>query len=367
MYIYLDNSSLQKPKQEIVDLMNDIYISSWFNPNSIYQNGIESKKKIEQTKQLISNEINCNPEELIFCSCGSECNSLATCGYIRANNLDFFITSTIEHVSIAENPYSRKVITVDNYGFLNMDDIKNTHNSLVSIQMANSEIGTVQKNFKKIVEILHNNNCIVHTDAVALFGKEKIDVHELGVDMLTATAQKIGGIIGGAFLYKKDNIKLEPLIFGHNTERGGTPNVAAIASMGLALQSINYSSISSEIRDYVYNYIMNNIPDSYLIGAPIGDKRLPHNLYMCFKGVEGESLMMLLDMNGIEVSTGSACSSGSLQPSSALVAIGMNKEDIHSCIRMSFSGNETEFDIDYVCYKLKECVEKLRGLGDENE
>ena len=148
MYIYLDNSSIQKPKQEIVDLMNDIFVSSWFNPNSIYQNGIESKKKIEQAKQSISNEINCNHNELIFCSCGSECNSLATCGYIRANNLDFFITSTIEHTSITENPYGRKLITVDNYGFFNMDDIKNTRNSLVSIQMANSEIGTIQKDFR---------------------------------------------------------------------------------------------------------------------------------------------------------------------------------------------------------------------------
>ena len=107
---------------------------------------------------------------------------------------------------------------------------------------------------------------------------------------------------------------------------------------------------------------MKNIPNGYIIGAPIGDKRLSHNLYMCFKGVEGESLMMLLDMNGIEVSTGSACSSGSLEPSSALVAIGMNKEDIHSCIRMSFGENETEFDVDYICDRLKECVEKLRSF-----
>ena len=128
------------------------------------------------------------------------------------------------------------------------------------------------------------------------------------------------------------------------------------------VENYDYSYISSVVRDSVYDYIMNNIPDSYIIGAPIGDKRLSHNLYMCFKGVEGESLMMLLDMNGIEVSTGSACSSGSLQPSSTLVAIGMDKEDIHSCIRMSFSGSKTEFDIDYACRKLKECVEKLRSF-----
>lgn len=357
--IYLDNASLEEPKGQ-VDYVAKLLKNNWYNANSLYQKGINSKKIIENTKKIISQKINCKPEEIIFCSCGSEANSLATCGYIRKHNKTHFVTSTIEHSSVSENPYSKKLITVDKYGFFNYEDIKKTHNMLVSLQMANSEIGTIQ-NIKEIVSILHKSNCIVHTDAVAVFGKLKIDVKDLDVDMLTATGQKIGGILGGAFLYKKNNIKLEPLIFGHNTERGGTPNVAAIASMGLALQSINYSSISSKNRDYVYDYIMREIPNSYLVGAPF-EHRLPHNLYMCFKGVQGESLMILLDMNGIEVSTGSACNSGNPQPSSTLTAIGMNKDDIHSCIRMTF-GNETKEELDYVCTKLKECVERLRNFS----
>lgn len=359
--IYLDNAALKKVNNDIIDYATDILKNNWCNPNSIYECGIKSKQIITDTKYIISKEINCNPEEIIFCSCGSEANALAAVGYIRANNKETFITSTIEHASILENPYARKIVTVDKNGYFNMNIIETLHDSLVSLQMANSEIGTIQ-NMKNIVKILHNNNCIVHTDAVAIFGKHKIDVSDLDVDMMTATGQKIGGILGGAFLYKKKNIKLEPIIYGHNTLRGGTPNVAAIASLGAAIKSLDYSSISSANRDYVYDYIVKNIPDSFLIGASIeSGNRLAHNLFICFKGIEGESLMILLDMNGIQVSTGSACTSGNLAPSTTLSAIGMDEQDIHSCIRMTF-GEETKEELQYVCETLKQCVENLRGL-----
>lgn len=364
--MYIDNAALQKPKKEIVDLVNGVLTSFWANPNSLYQSGIESKKIIEQAREIIAGEINCKPDELIFCSCGSECNSLATCGYIRANNLDYFVTSTIEHSSIAENPYGKKLITVDQYGFMNIEDVKKIHDSLVSIQMANSEIGTIQKDFKEIVKILHENNCVVHTDVVAIFGKEKIDVRELGVDMLTATSQKIGGILGGAFLYKKDGIKLEPLIWGHNTLRGGTPNVASIAAMGLATEMIDYDSACYD-RDYVWDYIEKNIPDSFVVGAS-KEHRLPGNLFCCFKNVEGESLQLMLNAKDICVSTGSACSSGSLEPSATLTAIGMDEMDAHSCIRLTF-GHErlSKEELDYVCGSIRDSVEILRSLNKGSE
>ena len=352
MGIYLDNAALEKPKQAISSLVTNIINNSWHNPNSIYNAGAKSKNIIDQTKSTISKEINCKPEEIIFCSCGSEANALATVGYIRANNKENFITSTIEHASILENPYAKKLITVDEFGRFKLDDVINIHNSLVSLQMTNSEIGTIQ-DLRKCIDILHKNKCIVHTDAVAAFGKIKINVKELDV-----------GILGGAFLYKKKKIKLEPIIYGHNTLRGGTPNVAAIASLAEAIKLIDYSSISSANRDYVYDYIINNIPDSYLVGVSIeSGNRLPCNLYMCFKGVEGESLMILLDMNGIQVSTGSACNSGNLSSSTTLSAIGMDEKDIHSCIRLTFSGTEIKEELDFVCEKLKECVESLRRLN----
>lgn len=363
--IYLDNAALEKPNSEIYSIVTNIISNNWYNPNSIYDAGAKSKQLITQTKSIISKEINCNPEEIIFCSCGSEANALVTVGYIRANNKETFITSTIEHASILENPYARKIVTVDKNGYFNMNIIGTIHDSLVSLQMANSEIGTIQ-DMKNIVKILHKNNCIVHTDAVAIFGKHKIDVQDSDVDMMTATGQKIGSILGGAFLYKKKNIEIEPIIYGHNTLRGGTPNVAAIASLGESIKSLEYSSISSANRDYVYDYIVKNIPNSYLVGASIeSGNRLPHNLYMAFKGIEGESLMILLDMNGIQVSTSSACTSGDLTPSTTLSAIGVDENDIHSCIRMSFSGKETQEELEYVCKTLKQCVENLRSFNTQ--
>lgn len=363
--IYLDNAALKKVNNNIIDYVTDILKNNWCNPNSIYECGIKSKQIVNDTKSIIAKEINCSPEEIIFCSCGSEANALATVGYIRANNKENFITSAIEHASILENPYAKKIVTVDKNGYFNMNIIETIHDSLVSLQMANSEIGTIQ-DIKNIVKILHKNNCIVHTDAVAIFGKHKIDVQDLGVDIMTATGQKTGSILGGAFLYKKKNVKIEPIIYGHNTLRGGTPNVAAIASLGMVIKSLDYSSISSTNRDYVYDYIMKNMPDSYLIGSPIDSgNRLPHNLYICFPKCEAESLMILLDMNGICVSVGSACSSGDLTPSPTLVAIGMDDQDVHSCIRLTFSGDETKQELNYVCKTLKQCVESLRNFNTQ--
>lgn len=360
--IYLDNAALKKPTTNTLDYVCDVLKNNWHNPNSLYQNGANARKLIETSKNIIAKNINCDSSEIIFCSCGSEANSLATCGYIRKHNQSNFVTSTIEHSSILDNPYAKKLITVDRYGFFDIEKISNIHNSLISLQMANSEIGTIQ-NIKKIVDILHKNNCVVHTDAVAAFGQIKINVKDLNIDMLTAAGQKIGGILGASFLYKKKNIDLEPLVFGHDLLRSGTPNVLAISALGKAIEQHDYSSVTSVSRDYVYNYIIKNIPDSYIVGADIGDSRLPHNLYMCFKGVEGESLMLLLDMNGIQVSTGSACNNYQNIPSATLTAIGMNKEDINSCIRLSFSGNEHYHELNCVCEKLKECVERLRNLN----
>ena len=226
---------------------------------------------------------------------------------------------------------------------------------------ANSEIGTIQ-DVKKIIELCHFYNATVYLDCTGSISQIPIDINELNVDMFGFSGHKIHALKSIGVLYKKENIELEPLVYG-SQEQGlfaGTENVLGIASLGKAIESYDYSSISSKNRDYVYDYIIKEIPDSYLIGAQF-EHRLPHNLYMCFKGVQGESLMILLDMNGVQVSTGSACASNDIQPSSTLTAIGMDKEDINSCIRMTFS-NETKEELDCVCSKLKECVERLRNL-----
>lgn len=185
------------------------------------------------------------------------------------------------------------------------------------------------------------------------------------MDMMGFSAHKLGGLKGCGVFYKKKNIDLEPLIYGTQEQSsvGGTENLLGIASLGKAVGEYDYSFISPANRDYVYRHIMKHIPDSYLVGTAIGSgKRLPNNLCICFKGIEGESLMFLLDMNGIQVSTGSACNSQSISASDTLYAIGMDEQDVHSCIRLSFGGNEAKNELDYVCQKLTECVFRLRNL-----
>ena len=373
--IYLDNSATTPlspfTKQFIINTLD-----TFGNPSSLHQDGIRASKLISHARESVAKFINADTENIIFTCSGSASNTLAIKGYVTNHKCRLFY-SPLLHKSAQKCIKSTNLITeelkVDSQGFIDIDDFHSRMNPImykpfVVIEYANSEIGTIQ-DVKRIIEITHNYNGIVYLDCTGSISTIPLNVKELDVDMAGFSAHKLGALKGCAVLYKKKHIQLEPLIYGAQEQGlvGGTQNTLGIATLGYIVENYNYSAISSENRDYVYNYIMKNIPDSYLVGAPIGDKRLLHNLYMCFKGVEGESLMMLLDMNGIEVSTGSACSSGSLQPSSTLVSIGMNKEDIHSCIRMSFSGNETKEELDYACETLSNCVNKLRKInGDIN-
>ena len=368
MQIYLDSAATTQltpqVKQYIIELLDQ-----YANPSSLYQSGIDARQIIEQARSNVSKFINGKSENIIFTSGGSASNTLAIRGYIQRNNCTV-LYSPISHKSIIKCVESIKnayPLKVNKYGQIDFDDLKEWLDSrsgkfFVVLDYANSEIGTIQ-DAKKIIDLVHFYNGVVYLDCTGSISQIPVDVKKLNVDVLGFSGHKIHALKGVGVLYKKENIELEPLVYG-SQEQGlfaGTENVLGIASLGKAIESYDYSSISSKNRDYVYDYIINNISDSYLVGAPF-EKRLPHNLYMCFKGVQGESLMILLDMNGIQVSTGSACTSGDLQPSSSLTAIGMDKEDINSCIRMTF-GNETQEELDYVCSKLKECVERLRDLS----
>lgn len=367
--IYLDNASTTQltpqVKQYIIELLDQ-----YANPSSLYQSGVDVRQIIEQARSKLSKFINGKPENIIFTSGGSASNTLAIRGYVQKHNCTV-LYSPIAHKSIIKciksikNAYPLKV---NKYGQIDFDDLKEWLDSssgkfFVVLDCANSEIGSIQ-DVKKIIELVHFYNSVVYLDCTGSISQIPIDVKKIDVDMLGFSGHKIHALKGIGVLYKKENIELEPLVYGSQEQGllGGTENIIGIASLGKAIENYNYSSILSNNRDYVYDYIINNIPDSYLIGAPF-EHRLPHNLYMCFKGVQGESLMILLDMNDIQVSTGSACTSGDLQPSSTLTAIGMDKEDINSCIRMTFSGNETIEELDYVCSKLKDCVERLRNLS----
>ena len=370
--VYLDNAATSILSDSMKEYLVSI-LDICGNPSSLHSVGESAKQIISNARQAVAKFINADPKNIYFTPSGSASNTLAIRGYYAKHKCTV-LYSPIVHKSIlncvrsCRNAYPLKV---DNNGTIDFDDLKEWFdtrniNPFVVIDYANSEIGTIQ-DVKKLIDLIHFYNGIVYLDCTGNISTIPIDVKKLNADMIGFSAHKLGGLKGCGVLYKKSSIELEPLVYG-SQEGGlaaGTENILGIASLGKAVTDHDYSSISSASRDYIYNYITNNIPDSYLIGAPIesGD-RLPHNLYMCFRGVEGESLMILLDMSGIQVSTGSACNSGNLSASTTLSAIGMNEEDIHSCIRLTFSGKETKEELDYVCVVLNKSVEQLRKINE---
>lgn len=368
MNIFLDNSATTPLNPQVKQYIIEI-LDKFQNPSSLYQDGVDVKQIIENARKNVAKFINCEPENIVFTSSGSASNTLGIKGYFQTHNC-CILYSPIAHKSILECAKSSKSsysLKVDKFGSVDIEHLRwildyTYFQPFVIIDLANSEIGTIQSKINEIINLVHSYNGVVMLDCTGSIPTIQLDVKNLDADLVSFSAHKLGALKGCGALYKKSSIELEPIIYG-SQEQGlfsGTENVLGIASLGKAVENYDYSSITSTNRDYVYNYILDNIPDSYLVGAPIGEHRLLHNLYMCFKGIQGESLMILLDMNGIQVSTGSACTSGNLQPSTTLTAIEMNENDMNSCIRLSFSGNETKEELNYTCRKLKECVEQLR-------
>ena len=367
MQVYLDNSATtplsEKTKQYLIKLLE-----TYGNPSSLHSVGQSAKQIISEARKSVAKFINTDVNNIYFTSGGSASNTLGIKGYYQKHNC-CILYSPIAHKSILKCVESYKYsypLKVDHNGIIDIVDLREWLDTrdikpFVIIDYANSEIGVIQ-NAKQIIDMVHFYNGIVMLDCTGSISTIPLDVKSLDVDIATFSAHKLGGLKGCGVLYKKPNIELEPLIYGSQEQGlvGGTENVLGIASLGKSIENYDYSSISSVNRDYVYDYIINNIPDSYIVGSI--KNRLAHNLYMCFKGIEGESLMLLLDMNGIQVSTGSACNSNSIIASTTLSAIGMNKDDIHSCIRMTFSGTENKEELDYVCEKLNEGVRRLRNL-----
>lgn len=371
-HLYLDYASTTPLSLEMQTYLSSI-LKEFGNPSSAHSVGHSARQIIAKARQSVAKFIHADTKDVYFTPSGSASNTLAIQGYYQSNNC-IILYSPIAHKSVlncvksCRNSYPLKV---DKDGVIDFDDLKEWLDTrdvkpLVVIDYANSEIGTIQE-AKKLIELVHFYNGRIYLDCTGSIPTIPIDVKKLDADMIGFSGHKIGGLKGCGVLYKKKDIDIEPLIYGSQEKGliGGTENVLGIASLGKAVEDYDYSSISSANRDDVYDYIEKNIHDSYLVGASIeSGNRLPHNLLICFKGVEGESLMILLDTNGIQVSTGSACSSGDLTPSATLSAIGMDEQDIHSCIRMSFSGNESQEELDFVCKALKQCVENLRNFNN---
>lgn len=366
--IYLDNAATTKLSASVKEYLISL-LDLWGNPSSSHSIGKPVREMISTARNSVADFINANPEDIYFTPSGSASNTLSIRGYCLKNPCAA-IYSPIAHKSILRCvkslPHSHP-LPVDSTGTICLHRAKqlfDSHNirPFVIIDYANSEIGTIQ-NVKELIDLTHFYRGIVYLDCTGSISALPIDAQKMNVDILGFSGHKIGGLKGCGVLYKKAFIELEPLIYGTQEKGyvGGTENVLGIASLGKAAENYDYSSISSANRDYVYHYILREIPDCYLVGASIeSGNRLPHNLYMCFQGLEGESLTMLLDVHGIQVSTGSACDSRNISASSTLSAIGMKPEDIHSCIRMTFSGHETKEELDYVCKTLKHLVATLR-------
>lgn len=366
--LYLDYAATTPLSYSMKEYLIQL-LDTYGNPSSLYTIGANSKKLISDTRVIVSKFIDANPNEIYFTPSGSASNTLAIKGYCLKHKCKV-LYSPIAHKSIlkcVETCKSKQALQVNKDGLIDLKFLKKCLSStslqcLVVIDYANSEIGTIQ-DVRRVSDLVHKYNGVVCFDCTGSIPSIPLDVQFVQADMATFSAHKLGGLKGCGVLYKKENIELEPLIYGaqENGLIGGTENILGIASLGKAIEEYEYATVTSENRDYIYNYLVENIQNCYIVGTI--ENRLPHNLYVCFKGIEGEALVMLMDLNGIQISTGSACNSGNLTASSTLEAIGLSENDIHSCVRITFNGNETKDELDYVCEKIKECVNRLRSLN----
>ena len=378
MKIYMDNAATTPVANEVLKAMEPYFSKEFGNPNSLYDLGQKARDAVEESRKIVANMINAKPEEIIFTSGGTESDNLAIKGLALGNeNKRHVITTKIEHHAVLEtckwlekNGYEITYLDVDGYGLVNPEDVEmaiRKDTLLVSVMHANNEIGTIEP-IKEIGTICRKKGVYFHTDAVQTIGKIPIDVKEMNIDLLSASSHKIYGPKGVGFLYVRNGIKIEPLIHGggqENKMRSGTENVAGIIGFGAAIKLAKKnmrteSKTETKLKDYLIKEVM-KIPKSYLNGYKT--KRLPFNAHFWFSGVEGEAIVMLLDKYGIAASTGSACSSGSLEPSHVLTSIGLNEEQAHGSLRLTIGRQTTFKEIRYTVKALKKIVNKLRKMS----
>jgi len=378
--IYLDNAATTKLKPEVLDSMMPFLTERYGNPSSIHSFGAECNVACDSARKTIAGLINAKDNEIYFTSGGSESDNWAikSVAYMKRDKGKHIITSGVEHHAVLETceflvreGFEVTFVGVDDMGILKMDELKaaiRPDTILISVIYANNEIGTIQP-IKEIGELARSKGIIFHTDAVQAFGHIPIDVEKECIDMLSASAHKIHGPKGIGMLYIKNSVKLMPMIHGGPHERkrrAGTSNVPGIVGFGKAAELSKISMVENnaritENRNYFIDRVLKEIPYSRLNGDR--DKRLPGNSNISFRFIEGESMLMLVDMKGIAASTGSACASGSLDPSHVLLAIGLPHEVAHGSIRTTISEFTTREELDYTVEALKEVVSKLRAMS----
>ncbi len=378
--VYLDHSATTYTDPEVLKEMIPFFAEIYGNPSSLHSFGREVKKQIDIARQRVAKAIGAQSEEIFFTAGGSESDNWAIRGIAYANKYkgNHIITTKIEHhaalytcESLEKEGFKVTYLDVDKYGMIDIEELKaaiNDETILISIMYANNEIGTIQP-IEEIGEIAKENKIYFHTDAVQAIGNVKINVKEQNIDFLSLSAHKFYGPKGVGVLYIRKGVKIKNLIYGGAQEKGkraGTENVPGIIGLGKAIEIATenideYNKKMMHLRDRLIKGIMDKIPYTLLTGHP--EKRLPGSASFCFKYIEGEALLLNLDLKGIAGSSGSACTSGSLDPSHVLLAIGLPHEIAHGSLRLTLGHVNTEEDIDYVIETLPGIVQKLREMS----
>lgn len=378
--IYLDNAATTKVRPEVVEAMLPYYTEYYGNPSAVYEFSTPCKEALAKTRETVADSLGAKDNEIYFTNGGSESDNWALIATAEAyeSKGKHIITTKIEHHAILhtceyleKRGYEITYLPVDEFGTVSIDELKKAirpDTILISVMFANNEIGTIQP-IKEIGEIAKEHGIIFHTDAVQAYCHEPINVDECHIDMLSASAHKFHGPKGVGFLYIRKGLKLRSFIHGGSQERkrrAGTENVPGIVGMGKAVEIAmaeleNNRKKETELRDYLINRVMDEIPYTRLNGHRT--ERLSNNANFAFQFIEGESLLIMLDMDGICGSSGSACTSGSLDPSHVLLAIGLPHEIAHGSLRLTLSEETTKEEIDHTVDCLKKIVEKLRAMS----
>lgn len=378
--IYLDNAATTKVADSVVDAMLPYFKEYYGNASSIYQLGAKSKEALDESREYIAGTIGAKANEIYFTAGGSESDNWAikATADAYAQKGKHIITSAIEHHAVLhtceyleKHGYEVTYVGVDENGVIKLDELKaaiRPDTILISVMFANNEIGTIQP-IKEIGEIAKEHDILFHTDAVQAYAQVPINVDEMHIDMLSASGHKLNGPKGIGFLYIRKGIKIRSFVHGGQQERGrraGTENIPGIVGLAAAAKR-SFSMLDEkmqkeiELRDYLISRIEAEIPYCRLNGDR--KKRLPNNVNFSFQFIEGESMLILLDSKGIAASSGSACTSGSLDPSHVLLAIGLPHEIAHGSLRLTLSEENTKEEMDYVVEQLIAIMERLRSMS----
>ncbi|ASW43015.1 cysteine desulfurase NifS [Clostridium isatidis] len=378
--VYMDYAATTYVKNEVLEEMMPYFTEKFGNPSSFYSISRETKIALDKARNRVAKALNCLSSEVYFTGGGSEADNWAIKGIASANKEkgNHIITTKIEHHAVLhtcefleKHGFEVTYLNVDKEGFVNLEELKNSITDktiLVSIMFANNEIGTIQP-IKEIGSICREKGVIFHTDAVQALGNVKIDVQDMNIDLLSLAGHKIYGPKGVGALYIRKGIKIDNLIHGGGQERArraGTENTASIVGLGkaveLAMENLEeHSKHLVKLRDKLIDGLL-KIPNTKLNG-PIGDRRLPGNVNVVFEYVKGDSIILNLDFAGICASSGSACTSGSLNPSHVLLAIGLPKASAEGSLRLTLGDDSTEEDVDIVLEVLPPIIERIRGAS----